>query len=358
MPINRWWDKAEGEAYWLEITGRDDIGADLKAPQLDDEGSDYWSYSLVTEVGDGDVVFHYDRHKHAIVAWSRAAGEAWEEDIVWGARGGTARRASVTPYQRPGWKLGLTDHASVTPPVTLEDVRVRRAAILDLEARLQQKHGRSIYMPFVRYSNTLRAQQGYLTKFPKDMIGWFPPLVAAAQLANTTAPTPTNPAPTAKAHATSGTVGTTYRRANETVSISKRDPMSIDPAIVERGVQGHARAQNLISDAAALSGYVPRSPQPGEPNFDVCWDSPSALCVVEVKSITDENEERQLRLGLGQVLRYRALLQTPVRPVRAIVMAERRPKDAGWHSLCQELGVALVWPKLIEEAANRLPPNL
>ena len=56
MPINRWWDKAKGEIYWLEITGRDDMGADLKAPQRDDEGSDYWSYSLVTEVDDGDVV--------------------------------------------------------------------------------------------------------------------------------------------------------------------------------------------------------------------------------------------------------------------------------------------------------------
>ncbi len=43
MPINRWWNKAQGETYWLEITGREDIGADLNAPQLDDEGSEYWS---------------------------------------------------------------------------------------------------------------------------------------------------------------------------------------------------------------------------------------------------------------------------------------------------------------------------
>ena len=341
--------------YWLEITGRDDIGTDLKAPQLDDQRAEYWSYSLVTEIGHGDLVFHYDRHKHAVVAWSRVVGQAWEEDIVWGARGGTARRANVTPYLRPGWKLGLTDHAPVFPAVTLEEFRSKRAAILNLESQLQKKFGHSVYMPFVRYADTLRAQQGYLTKFPSEMVGWFPPLEAAAQVATKTAATPSNPAPMAKAHTTSGKVGTTYRRANESVSVSKRDPMSIDPAIVERGTQGHARAQNMIADAAEHSGFEPRSPSPGEPNFDLCWDTPSALWVVEVKSITDENEERQLRLGLGQVLRYRALLGTASKPVRAAVMAERKPKDEGWHTLFKDLGVTLLWPNLIEKAGNKLP---
>jgi hypothetical protein len=93
--INRWWDKADGEIYWMEITGRHDIGTDLKAPQRDDDGSEYWSYSLVTEVADGDITFHYDQGKHAIVSWSRAAGEAWAEDIVWAARGTSARGSNL-----------------------------------------------------------------------------------------------------------------------------------------------------------------------------------------------------------------------------------------------------------------------
>jgi hypothetical protein len=183
-------------------------------------------------------------------------------------------------------------------------------------------------------------------------------LASAAAIAAATAPTPANPAPTAKNHAASGKVGATYRPADEEVSVSKRNPMSIDPAIVERGTKGHARAQNLIADAAIKSGHIPRSPAPGEPNYDVCWDTDSALWVVEVKSITDDNEERQLRLALGQVLRYRALLRTPSRTVRAVVMAERKPKDTDWLPLFKELDVTVLWPQLIEDADGKLPMSL
>jgi hypothetical protein len=63
-----------------------------------------------------------------------------------------------------------------------------------------------------------------------------------------------------------------------------------------------------------------------------------------VKSITDANEEKQLRLGLGQVLRYRSLLAQRHATTRAVLIAEREPRDASWHDLCQELGVLLVTP--------------
>jgi hypothetical protein len=63
-----------------------------------------------------------------------------------------------------------------------------------------------------------------------------------------------------------------------------------------------------------------------------------------VKSITTANEERQLRLGLGQVLRYRNLLAARGRKVTAVLVPERVPIDATWKSLCQELGVVLVVP--------------
>ena len=33
---NHWWDNNPEERYWIEITKRPDIGADLKAPQFDD----------------------------------------------------------------------------------------------------------------------------------------------------------------------------------------------------------------------------------------------------------------------------------------------------------------------------------
>jgi hypothetical protein len=80
-----------------------------------------------------------------------------------------------------------------------------------------------------------------------------------------------------------------------------------------------------------------------EPDFDLAWESTSTKYVAEVKSSTTNNEERQLRLGLGQVLRYRHLLRTRGQ-VRCVLAIERPPSDPDWSHLCSDLGVRLVWP--------------
>ena len=54
-----WWIDQAREIYWCEITDREDIGSDLKCPQIDDKGDPYWSYSLINQVLPGDIVFHY-----------------------------------------------------------------------------------------------------------------------------------------------------------------------------------------------------------------------------------------------------------------------------------------------------------
>ena len=53
----------------------------------------------------------------------------------------------------------------------------------------------------------------------------------------------------------------------------------------------------------------------------------------EVKSNTPKNEERQLRLGLGQVIRYRQLLAREERSVKAMIATEREPTDPSWSAL-------------------------
>ena len=45
--VRTWWTDAPGEKYWLEVTGRPDIGVNLKAPQRNEKGRPYWSYSLL-----------------------------------------------------------------------------------------------------------------------------------------------------------------------------------------------------------------------------------------------------------------------------------------------------------------------
>jgi hypothetical protein len=51
-----------------------------------------------------------------------------------------------------------------------------------------------------------------------------------------------------------------------------------------------------------------------------------------------------MRLGLGQLLRYRHALSAGGTTVHATLYAERRPADPQWSVLCQSLGVTLVWP--------------
>ncbi len=65
--------------------------------------------------------------------------------------------------------------------------------------------------------------------------------------------------------------------------------------------------------------------------------------MAEVKSITAENEEHQLRLGPGQVLRYRQRLAALGHdPVVAVLVPERQPRDPSWRELCQDLEVVLL----------------
>jgi hypothetical protein len=123
-----------------------------------------------------------------------------------------------------------------------------------------------------------------------------------------------------------------------------RKPFDVDPDKVDRGNQAHADTQDALAAFLFASGIAPRSPSDGDPEFDLAWEHDDTLFIAEVKSTTDENEERQLRLGLGQVLRYRQALSATGRKVVAVLVPERKPTDASWSNLCGDLGVILAWP--------------
>jgi hypothetical protein len=74
--------------------------------------------------------------------------------------------------------------------------------------------------------------------------------------------------------------------------------------------------------------------------------------VGEVKSLTASNEEKQLRLGLGQVLRYAHQLG-PDGDAVPVLIVERRPSDSSWEKLCVRLGVILAWPEVFDERFPR-----
>ena len=68
------------------------------------------------------------------------------------------------------------------------------------------------------------------------------------------------------------------------------------------------------------------------------------------RSRASNHHSVELRLKLGQFLRYRQVLalQHEDRNVIAVLVAERQPSDSTWLDICAEYGVRLVWPETID----------
>jgi hypothetical protein len=146
-------------------------------------------------------------------------------------------------------------------------------------------------------------------------------------------------------------LGSPYRQAEVREGAGARDPFSTDSALIERGLRGHADTQNELAEVLREAGIEPLSPKPGEPNYDLAWQAQDATCVAEVKSITNVNEDLQLRLGLGQVLWYRhRLAGVGYDNVIAVLVPERAPRDTAWEQLCNKLGVVLLSGGELERA--------
>jgi hypothetical protein len=146
-------------------------------------------------------------------------------------------------------------------------------------------------------------------------------------------------------------LGAPYRQVPVPKLSESRDPFSVDPALVERGLRGHTETQDELASVLSNTGIEPqRGKRPG-PDFDLAWQKDGTVFVAEIKSITAQNEEHQLRVGLGQVLRYRQRLRALGHDrVVAVLVPERQPRDPSWRELCQELGVVLLYRNEFERA--------
>lgn len=147
--------------------------------------------------------------------------------------------------------------------------------------------------------------------------------------------------------------GKAYRDADENPPNSDREaPPAKNPDSAGRGLAAHNKTQNSIAAVVHKFGWLPRSPRSNEPEYDIAWETNEKLFVCEVKSLTLKNEERQLRMAIGQVIRYRQKLNAAGHePVHAVIAAEREPTDQSWDELCEQENITLVWP---ENAERRL----
>jgi hypothetical protein len=346
MDLNTWWTDDAEQRFWMETTDRDDIGADLHAPTLGDNGKPTPSYSLVREVKDGDIVFHYEKDKKppVIRSWSVAYGGFWEAETMWGTPRSTGPTGHpVEPYPRPGRWYGLHGPFPMPEALTLEELREAEATVLQVRAEVEGAHTGAIYFPFMRYPTGLRSAQGYLSKMPKELVTVVPKLAAVAV---PDAP----PQEVPLADGPPDDLGDEYIPVDEETNQPDRDPFGVDPSVVERGLTSHKKLQNAVAAHAKAKGFKVNRPKPHNPRWDVLWiDDEDVVWFGEVKSLTTKNEERQLRYGLGQLLRYRHRLQQAGTDARAVLIAEYEPSDPEWQELCDGLGVVLVWPNVLAE---------
>ncbi len=144
--------------------------------------------------------------------------------------------------------------------------------------------------------------------------------------------------------------GSDYKSPARQEATERRRVFEVDPDLIDRGTAAHMDVQDELAKAVRSAGLEPRSPEFEGPQFDIAWQIGDSAFVVEVKSMTKQNEDRQLRLGLGQVLSYAFLLDWPgTNDVQAVLAVEHPPTDTYWSELCEEHGVILTWPGIFED---------
>ena len=139
-------------------------------------------------------------------------------------------------------------------------------------------------------------------------------------------------------------IGRDFTEDDEDVVPRAAAPGVPDPDLVGRGNRAHKRTRNGLGAYLKSLEIQPLDPVSSDPPFDLAWWKRGILYVAEVKSLTRENEERQLRLGLGQLLRYSHLLRKRAEHVIPVLVPELKPRDPEWGQLCKALNVKLVFP--------------
>jgi hypothetical protein len=141
-----------------------------------------------------------------------------------------------------------------------------------------------------------------------------------------------------------GVVLIPYRPAPEPELPEYVDPYPPNLELLDRGNRAHRAIEGELAELVRSTGLEPCKASGGV-DFDIGWEWDKKLVVVEVKSLTRDNETRQLRLGLGQLLHYAHVLAEDGRwaEVIPVLAVERQPYETGWIDLCRGVGVALVW---------------
>lgn len=334
-----WWDQLTTEKYWVEITDRPDIGADLKCPQTKKGNQEYWSYSLIRAIWPGDIVFHYSTNERAFVGASVAGGPLEERAIVWVPHGTSGRASEEDPKPRPGWWLPLYGYSNASRRLTLMELQEldnQNWFLNWLEGMEQQrKKGEIIAAPFQPYPRKIRASQGYLTKMPAVFVErWsqLSDLVDSLDREEEELVRLARVAPPSGAQAISLQNGTFKPKSDEEYS-----------AFIRGGFQRRSRKhESLVKNAADFlrdQGASISNPHP----IDLLMTSPLKI-IFEAKLIGNRSAGFGIREAIGQLYEYRHFIGP--KDSTLCVLLDAEPPELFVTYVEEVIGFQIMWKGL------------
>lgn len=323
-----WWDRLSNERYWCEVTDRGDVGQDLKAPQTDESGHKYWSYSLIGQVVPGDVVFHYSTRDKAFSGASVAGGPMEQRPIVWSPHGIVGRAKKSARAERPGYWRPLYGYRSATPNLPLS--KIEKSGEAAWIRNWTEAHGKAgpLRIPFQLRKDGLRAGQGYLFKMPADFVERWSELRnladeldgCAEELSGRVLVEAHNgPAP-----------NPLFQPKNEA------DYTAIISATVQHRTRTHEKLVRLAGEWLKARGFTVATPHPK----DLEIISPVSV-IIEAKVVGQRDPLFAAREALGQLYAYRYFIGPHTAALAVLLDSE--PAPVLLRFIEDHLQVAVLW---------------
>jgi hypothetical protein len=148
-------------------------------------------------------------------------------------------------------------------------------------------------------------------------------------------------------------IGATYRPEHEEISFqvntaidgaSRLQQMIRDP----ESTRVHRRLQNNLADQVRKRRLQPLSPNQLDSKFDLAFHQDGKLVIIEVKSLSRDQERNQLMKGFGQVCLYAYQYRQQGQAVTPVLYVEHQPSTPDWALMCAEHGVVLAWPETVD----------
>lgn len=323
-----WWDGLSHERYWCEVTDRSDVGSDLKAPQKNEAGRDYWSYSLIEHVVPGDIVFHYSTRQKVFAGASVAGGPMEERSIIWASHGTTGRAKNAVREERPGYWRPLYGYRPAKPDLPLSTIEEPAEATW-LRSWVDARQGAEpLRLPFQFRKDGLRAGQGYLFKMPADFVDRWTALRELAEALDERAEELSDRVSVDQSVPTDALRGFHPK--------SEADYTAVISATVQHRTRTHEKLLRVAGEWLKAHGVVIANPHPK----DLEIISPVPV-IVEAKVVRQRDPLFAAREAVGQLHEYRYFIGP--RNAALALLLDAEPPAALISYMEDHLHVAVLW---------------